>query len=311
MSWFKELLSGITLSSSDKFTILVWSVATGLLLGLSFMFNIPYLSTLALHSPAVGVVLLLVFLPMLLVTTEDQGEIPEQIGSGLSRVGLWILLAIVGLFLSFMVLLPWTQNPTILIFWFILPLLICMFIFKTPLRTLGFTGASIRNLMGTLILALAYGMLVFVLIGFNEFVGAFSFIAPLDPDYFQLLPLAISYGIIFMVFMVAIPEEFMGRVLIQSSLTKKLGRVRSILVSSLVFGLFHLPANYIIYSTYLGYPALIPALTTSFLFQAQIGIILGVAWERSRSLALPVSLHALHNVAEMAPVFWLLTLGFI
>ncbi|MHA2083059.1 MAG: CPBP family intramembrane glutamic endopeptidase [Candidatus Thorarchaeota archaeon] len=311
VSWIKEMMREISLSPADRFAILVWSVATGLLLGLSFMFNIPYISTFALHSPAVGVVLLIVFLPMLLVTTEDQGEIPEQVDSGLGRVGLWILLAIVGLFLSFMVLLPWNLNPTILIFWFILPLLICLLIFKMPMKTLGFTGASIRNLMGTLVLALAYGMLVFVLIGFNEFAGAFSFIAPLDTDYFQLLPLAISYGIIFMVFMVAIPEEFMGRVLIQSPLTKKLGRVRGILVSSLIFGLFHIPTNYFILTAYFGSPAPIQALITSFLFQAQIGVILGVAWERSRSLALPVSLHALHNVAEMAPVFWLLALGFI
>ena len=311
VSWIKEMLSGLPLSPLDKDTILVWSVATGLVLGYSFLFNIPYISTFALHSPAVGVVLLLVFLPMLLVTTEDQGEISEQVETDMSRVGLWILLAIVGLFLSFMVLLPWNLNPTILIFWFILPLLICLLIFKTAMKTLGFTGASIGNLLGTLVLALAYGTLVFVLIGSNEFAGAFSFIAPLQTDYFQLLPLAIFYSIFFMVFMVAIPEEFMGRVLIQSPLTKKLGRVRGILVSSLIFGLFHIPTNYFILTAFFGDLALFPALIMSFLYQAQIGVILGVAWERSRSLALPVALHALHNVAEIAPVFWLLALGFI
>jgi membrane protease YdiL (CAAX protease family) len=47
------------------------------------------------------------------------------------------------------------------------------------------------------------------------------------------------------------------------------------------------------------------------LYQAQLGLVFGVAWQRTKSLWLPVMLHVIHDVVEMAPVFLLLVLGFM
>ena len=57
--------------------------------------------------------------------------------------------------------------------------------------------------------------------------------------------------------------------------------------------------------------ALMFAILFSFVYQAQVGLIFGIAWQRSRSLVLPVSLHLVHNMVEMAPVFLIFALGIV
>jgi len=125
------------------------------------------------------------------------------------------------------------------------------------------------------------------------------------------IPLAVLYSIPVLLLLAAIPEEFMFRTLIQTNLTEKHGPLLGILASPLIFGLFHIPVNYLTYLVFtpVRVDALMFAILFSFVYQAQVGLIFGIAWQRSRSLVLPVSLHLVHNMVEMAPVFLFLALG--
>ncbi|MGY5872987.1 MAG: hypothetical protein RTV72_12130 [Candidatus Thorarchaeota archaeon] len=51
------------------------------------------------------------------------------------------------------------------------------------------------------------------------------------------------------------------------------------------------------------------SLLMSLLFQAQIGLVLGVSYEWTKSLVMPVSLHAIHDIIEMLPFFIYLIVG--
>jgi len=127
------------------------------------------------------------------------------------------------------------------------------------------------------------------------------------------IPLAVLYSIPVLLLLAAIPEEFMFRTLIQTNLTEKHGPLLGILASPLIFGLFHIPVNYLTYLVFtpVRVDALMFAILFSFVYQAQVGLIFGIAWQRSRSLVLPVSLHLVHNMVEMAPVFLFLSLGIV
>ena len=238
-------------------------------------------------------------------------------GLGYDKIALLLVLEMVGIVLALFLPPPWYLNPATFIVAFLIPLYVALFILKIPKDRLGFTGLDVRNVLGSLILTLAYAMLVFVAYGFNELVGGVEFFQTyhsVDPILsLSNIPLAVLYSIPVLLLLAAIPEEFMFRTLIQTNLTEKHGPLLGILASSLIFGLFHIPVNYLTYLTFTPVPAdaLIYALLFSFVYQAQVGLIFGIAWQRSGSLVLPVSLHLVHNMVEMAQVFLILALGIV
>ncbi|MHA2141639.1 MAG: CPBP family intramembrane glutamic endopeptidase [Candidatus Thorarchaeota archaeon] len=183
-------------------------------------------------------------------------------------------------------------------------------------QSLGFTLGTKRNVITTVVLTIVYGLMVWFQLGFWEWMGFITLVdfAP-SVDPFGLLPIALLFGFVVMLMAAALPEELIFRTVLQSYFSGRWGRWMGILNASLIFGLAHMLTNIALYQSYLGTYALTfevfsYALAHSFIFQAQIGLILGVAWERTRSLLLPVMLHAMHNAVELLPYFLGLMLGF-
>ncbi len=310
-------LSGLLdeLKPSERIALFIWiGLSAVLIFGLAAV-GIPYISTFSYHSP-LAVFVLLLFAPLLLIMTEKTPHEAEGMGLGYDKIALLLVLEMVGIVLALFLPLPWYLNPATFIVAFLIPLYVTLFVLKIPKNRLGFTELKVRDVLGSLILTLAYAMLVFIAYGFNELVGGVEFFQTqhfVDPILsLSNIPLAVLYSIPVLLLLAAIPEEFMFRTLIQTNLSEKHGPLLGILASSLIFGLFHIPVNYMTYLFFNPVPAdaLIYALLFSFVYQAQVGLIFGIAWQRSRSLILPVSLHLVHNMVEMAPVFLSLALGF-
>jgi membrane protease YdiL (CAAX protease family) len=303
------------LKPSERIALFIWiGLSAVLIFGLAAV-GIPYISTFSYHSP-LAVFVLLLFAPLLLIMTEKTPHEAEGMGLGYDKIALLLVLEMVGIVLALFLPLPWYLNPATFIVAFLIPLYVTLFVLKIPKNRLGFTELKVRDVLGSLILTLAYAMLVFIAYGFNELVGGVEFFQTqhfVDPILsLSNIPLAVLYSIPVLLLLAAIPEEFMFRTLIQTNLSEKHGPLLGILASSLIFGLFHIPVNYMTYLFFNPVPAdaLIYALLFSFVYQAQVGLIFGIAWQRSRSLILPVSLHLVHNMVEMAPVFLSLALGF-
>ncbi len=310
-------LSGLLdeLKPSERIALFTWiGLSAVLIFGLAAV-GILYISTFSYHSP-LAVFVLLLFAPLLLIMTEKTPHEAEGMGLGYDKIALLLVLEMVGIVLALFLPLPWYLNPATFIVAFLIPLYVTLFVLKIPKNRLGFTELKVRDVLGSLILTLAYAMLVFIAYGFNELVGGVEFFQTqhfVDPILsLSNIPLAVLYSIPVLLLLAAIPEEFMFRTLIQTNLSEKHGPLLGILASSLIFGLFHIPVNYMTYLFFNPVPAdaLIYALLFSFVYQAQVGLIFGIAWQRSRSLILPVSLHLVHNMVEMAPVFLSLALGF-
>lgn len=304
------------LTPSERAALFIWlGFSVVLIFGLTAI-GMPYISTFSYHSP-LAVFVLLLFTPLLLIMTEKTPHEDEEMGLGNDKIALLLVLETIGIILALFLPLPWYLNPATFIVTFLIPLYVVLFILKIPRNRLGFTGLDVQNVLGSLILTLAYAMLVFIAYGFNELVGGVEFFQTqyfVDPILsLSNIPLAVLYSIPALLLLAAIPEEFMFRTLIQTNLTEKHGPLLGVLVSSLIFGLFHIPVNYMTYLIFTPIPAdaLILAILISFVYQAQIGLIFGIAWQRSRSLVLPVSLHLVHNMVEMAPVFLILALGIV
>jgi len=85
---------------------------------------------------------------------------------------------------------------------------------------------------------------------------------------------------IVMIFFVALVEELLFRVLLQPQLIDRSGAVAGILLTSVIFGAMHS-----------GY-----ANVYELLFATGAGIVLGVAFYKTRSLALVVTMHAVNNI---------------
>jgi len=184
---------------------------------------------------------------------------------------------------------------------FVLPLVITVLVYKISIKDLGFRS-NLHNLIIALCLGFVYGSVNFLLVGFRELTAIpSSFYLIFETHVFQnAIPLTIAICLV----AIALPEEFFFRSIIQSNLTERFGAIRGILLASLCFGFFHIPANLTAFM-FIGFDlstAFLGSIAISFIAQAQIGIILGVAWYRTRSLLLPVSIHTAHNVAEIFPL---------
>jgi membrane protease YdiL (CAAX protease family) len=85
---------------------------------------------------------------------------------------------------------------------------------------------------------------------------------------------------IIMIFSVALVEELLFRVLLQPQLIERSGAVAGILITSVVFGAMH--AGY--------------ANVYELLFATAAGVVLGVAFYKTRNLALVVTIQAVNNI---------------
>ncbi len=284
--------------------IALWLIG---LIGVSIValfLRIPLPSAFAEHSP-LAYLPLMVFIPLILLHTRESND--REILS----LRPWQIIIVLGI--GLVSLGPVNSDfvtglLTFFSFLFLIPFVLAIMIFKTAVKNLGFRG-NFRDVVYAIAFGLLYGMIVFFLVGFNELMSFFSdWISYWEMDAIYLvLPIAFLICLI----LIALPEEFFFRSIIQSGIEEKIGSTKGILLAALIFGFFHLPTNALTFMAF-GYPVLESirnAIVICFLAQAQIGIVLGVAWHRTRSLLLPVALHTMHNLVELLPFFMLVLLG--
>ena len=300
---YLELLKRILTHRS----IIGWIILSIILLSIAFIADIPLLSIFVDLSPMVGLSFLLIILVILAFPANRETKIGIP-GLTVGPLSIILLIAISGITFGLQAPSIYVSNLIQFVFMFIIPFLLVWFALKADAVNLGFSIGKRENMYWTLIVGILYGLLVWFLIGAPNLIAAISTVLP--PDWMLYIPSALFIAIVLLLFAVALPEEFVFRALVQPVMIKRFGRLNGVLLSSLIFGLAHLPVNYFIYLMI--YPiwldALIGSLLMSILFQAQIGLVLGVAYEWTRSLVMPVTLHAIHDLIEMFPYFVYLVL---
>jgi membrane protease YdiL (CAAX protease family) len=272
-------------------------------------------STFALHTPALGLILAALSIPVVLIVFERREEEDStQLNLSYKTLIVFIVMHSASWNLYALVFPDVFLNPASFLGAFVFPLLVLLFVYRIPLKRLGFTGGDSRNILGSIIISVVYGVLVFVSMGFSNLLDAVDWLSYAGfnvAESLSLLPQVVLYSIPVLTIVASIPEEFLYRTVIQTTLTERLGSTRGILLASLVFGMMHILPNlgmFLLITSSFEY-ALFQAVIISFLFQTQFGILVGIAWERTRSLVLPICLHTAHNVAEMIPFFLFLALG--
>jgi len=286
-------------------SIIVWIILSVLALSLAFVTELPVMSLFVELSPMTGLYFLLIIFVVLLVPENRETKIGIP-GLTTSLLTILLLIAISGITVSFFIGSFYMSNLIQFGVLFLIPLLVVLFSTKANKSDLGFSWGNRWNIRWTIVVGLIYSMLVWILVGSSSFFELNQIVQP--QLWIGFLPLAAAFAIFIITFAVAIPEEYLFRSVLQPAMTVRFGRISGILVSSLIFGLFHIPANFFLYSMiYVGWSTpLIGAILMSFLFQAQIGLVLGVSYEWTKSLVMPISLHALHDIIEMLPYFILL-----
>jgi membrane protease YdiL (CAAX protease family) len=283
-------------------SIIIWAIISALALLLAIFADIRILSIFSELPPTVGLCFLLVILVIFVVPENRDMEIGIT-GLTIQKLTIILLVALLGLAISFQSESFYISNLIQLGFMFLIPLLIVLFTTGVDRKLIGFFIGNRENLIWTLIIGFLYGLLVWILIGASNLFEAIDQYLP--SQWVQYIPSALFTAIVMILFAVAIPEEFLFRAVVQPAMTERFGRVNGILLSSVIFGLFHIPANFMMYLIIspLWIDALIGSVLMAFLFQAQIGLVFGVAYEWTKSLLMPVMLHAIHDIIEMFPYF--------
>jgi membrane protease YdiL (CAAX protease family) len=159
----------------------------------------------------------------------------------------------------------------------------------------------------TVLISVFCGLILLLFFGISEFLGAYYFAWGYGLLRWDLLMLTIPLLSIILLLFNAIPEEFIFRTLLQTSLVERVGRQGGIILTSVFFGFLHVPAilPYVYVSIGFGSVEFAAALMIAFLFQTQAGIVFGIAYDRTRNILLPVSLHLVYNLVLLTPVFWM------
>ncbi len=291
-------------------SVIVWIIVSIVAVQLTVYSSLPILSVFVDLPPSTGLFFLLFILVILYIpeNRETKIGIPRMKVSLLSII---LIIAMVGIIICIQIGSFYMSNLIQFGFLFLIPLIVVLLSTKVNRAQLGFSIANQRTLSWALTIGVLYGLFVWILIGVRNFDELTLMVHP--SIWMQYIPLALAIAIVLILLTVAIPEEFLFRAILQPALTERYGRVNGILLSSLIFGLFHIPANFLMYLTLTPFwiNALFGSLLMSLLFQAQIGLVLGVAYEWTKSLVMPVSLHAIHDIIEMLPFFIYLIMGLI
>lgn len=99
-------------------------------------------------------------------------------------------------------------------------------------------------------------------------------------------------GILLPFFQAAVPEELFYRVILQTRIEKCYGWFLSIIVSSILFTLFHFPSRMLLASGVEGKAGNLPSVILGTLIPVFIiGVIFGFLWNRYRNVLLNMALH--------------------
>jgi hypothetical protein len=190
------------------------------------------------------------------------------------RVQLVTALALVSVFR--LVNLSFALVPTVTIYW----LTIIYGVMYLPL-----ISVIVHDKMSRYDLGIANVRRSVLLVPLGAVVGTgFAFIEHAILANGPLIPNAsaielIQLGIV-MIFFVAVVEELLFRVLLQPQLINRSGAVAGILITSVIFGTMH--AGF--------------ASVYELLFATAAGVVLGVAFYKTRDLALVVTIQAVNNI---------------
>lgn len=139
----------------ERAALFIWiGLSVVLILGLAAV-GIPYISTFSYHSP-LAIFVLLLFAPLLLIMTERTPHEDEGMGLDYDKIALLLVLEMIGIILALFLPLPWYLNPATFIVTFLIPLYVALFVLKIPRNRLGFTEPKMQDVLGSLILTLAY-----------------------------------------------------------------------------------------------------------------------------------------------------------
>ena len=215
------------------------------------LIGVHYFSSFDFHSTAI-VLVLLMLIPVLMAIFGKAER--ERLDIDPRIFLLFLVLIPVEPFLSYLAPFHWSENPIKPLLWFLVPLIILVAVSQVPTKRLGFRGLDARTIASTVLVCLIYGMMVFLMIGHAEIVAAAEFLLEDVTYVLSRIPWAVLVSIPILFMLAALPEEFLFRTVIQTSLTERIGPILGILVSSLLFGLVHIPLNYTTYLMVTGSP---------------------------------------------------------
>ncbi|MHA2426351.1 MAG: hypothetical protein ACXAEF_16295, partial [Candidatus Thorarchaeota archaeon] len=113
-----------------------------------FILDISTPSTYSLHSPAVGLVLTVLFAPVLLIMfKKKEEEDPTQLNLSYKILLLFLICLSASWNITAILFPDLGINPGSILGAFAIPLGVLIFVYKVPLKKLGFTGGNSRNIL--------------------------------------------------------------------------------------------------------------------------------------------------------------------
>jgi len=171
------------------------------------------------------------------------------------------------------------------------------FLLIVPGRWFFLQGYQIRDLLPgwKLRFGSVISIIIAYLLGFsiNLLQGHLTFILEAAGNFSAgELAARIGLGIVLPLFMAAIPEEFFYRGILQTRLELLLGRVTAISITVLLFTAWHLPSRFLLSQGIEGNAGELGSVLLGTGVPVLIfGLILGVLWDRYRSLLTLIAFH--------------------
>ncbi|MCM3340558.1 CPBP family intramembrane metalloprotease [Paenibacillus sp. MER TA 81-3] len=167
-----------------------------------------------------------------------------------------------------------------------------VFLFLVPLymyRRFGYSIRSIFHLQEPKRWILVFScFMVGILLNSGYFGEIFSVMATGG----EFIWIKLLLGLLLPLVQAALPEEIFYRYILQTRLEKAIGAFAGIVLSAILFSLFHLPSRYLLASGVEGIAGDLSSILLGTILPAfVIGIILGYLWYKFRNIWILIALH--------------------